>query len=303
MSNPEVLIVDDEVDLADLYAELLNDSFSTAVAYNGEEALDILEEHSESLEVVLLDRLMPDMSGDEVLEQIEERDIDCSVVMLTGAEPDFDVVHMGFDDYLTKPVTKEKLNATVDRLIEQSGYDEKTREHIALVRKKTILEEEKDEEELAESDEYTELQEKIVSSRNELNQALRGDVFVELLLRETGDRLYLVLEYDSDSWSYRYLSDIAEETIAQINPDLNDLLDQFRNEGQQRSQLKDIFNLDEYYCSLHLYEAIVLLHFHLADQQGIICGFDPEAASHLNDFVNLIRPYLENPQEQVANEA
>ncbi|MFB6186920.1 MAG: hypothetical protein ABEI86_08650 [Halobacteriaceae archaeon] len=154
---------------------------------------------------------------------------------------------------------------------------------------------------MTESDEYTELQEKIVSSRNELNQALRGDVFVELLLRETGDRLYLVLEYDADSWSYRYLSDIAEETIAQINPDLNDLLDQFRSEGQQRSQLKDIFNLDEYYCSLHLYETIVLLHFHLADEKGIICGFDPEAASHLNDFVALIRPYLEDPHEKVAN--
>ncbi|MFB6186919.1 MAG: response regulator transcription factor [Halobacteriaceae archaeon] len=143
MSNPEVLIVDDEVDLADLYAELLNDTFSTSVAYEGETALEILEENRESIEVVLLDRLMPEMSGDEVLEEIEERNIDCSVVMLTGAEPDFDVVHMGFDDYLTKPVTKEKLNATVERLIEQSGYDEKTREHIALVRKKTILEEEK----------------------------------------------------------------------------------------------------------------------------------------------------------------
>ncbi len=45
------------------------------------------------------------MSGDEVLDTIAERGIDPAVVMVTAVDPDFDIVEMPFDEYLTKPVT------------------------------------------------------------------------------------------------------------------------------------------------------------------------------------------------------
>ena len=76
-------------------------------AYGGEEAL---EKADEDVDLVFLDRQMPDMSGDDVLERVRERGLDCRVVMVTAVDPDFDIVEMPFDDYLTKPVMRDDVN-------------------------------------------------------------------------------------------------------------------------------------------------------------------------------------------------
>jgi len=60
-----VLIVDDEPDLADLYASWLPEQYAVVTAYDGRGALDALDG---SVNVVLLDRRMPGMSGDEVVD-------------------------------------------------------------------------------------------------------------------------------------------------------------------------------------------------------------------------------------------
>jgi CheY-like chemotaxis protein len=62
-----VLIVDDESEVADVYALRLREEYETRTAYGGEEALDTIDS---DMDVVLLDRRMPDLSGDEVLERI-----------------------------------------------------------------------------------------------------------------------------------------------------------------------------------------------------------------------------------------
>lgn len=93
-----VLIVEDEQPLADLYAAWLTETYSIRTAYDGEQALDQLDEQ---VAVVLLDRRMPQLSGDDVLERIRERNYDCHVAMVSGVHPDFDIIEMGFDDYLT----------------------------------------------------------------------------------------------------------------------------------------------------------------------------------------------------------
>lgn len=110
--RPTVMFVDDEQDLADMYSLWLEDRFEVLTAYSGEEALESIED----VDIVFLDRRMPGLSGDEVLDRIIERDLDCPVVMLSAIEPDFEVT-IGYDKYLTKPVTESTLHETVNELL------------------------------------------------------------------------------------------------------------------------------------------------------------------------------------------
>jgi DNA-binding response OmpR family regulator len=166
---PVVLIVEDEPDLADLYATWLDDEYQVRVAYGGREAL---EELDEDVSVVLLDRRMPDLSGDEALAEIRSRGFDCRVAMVTAVEPDFDIVAMGFDDYLVKPVSKDALHDTVSSLLLRNAYDEGVQELFALASKKALLESEKGPTALAESEEYQELDEQLTELRRDLDETL-----------------------------------------------------------------------------------------------------------------------------------
>jgi DNA-binding response OmpR family regulator len=167
--TPTVLVVEDEHDLADLYATWLDDEYRVRVAYGGKEAL---EELDDSVSVVLLDRRMPDLSGDEALAEIRSRGFDCRVAMVTAVEPDFDIVAMGFDDYLVKPVSKEALHETVSNLLLRSAYDDGVQELFSLSSKKALLESEKGPGALSESEEYQELDRKLSELRQELDDTL-----------------------------------------------------------------------------------------------------------------------------------
>lgn len=152
--QPLVLIVEDEPDLADLYATWLRNDYGVRVAYGGREALDKLDDE---VDVVLLDRRMPDLSGDEALSEIRDRGFECRVAMVTAVEPDFDIIAMGFDDYLVKPVSREALTETVSNLILRNAYDVGIQDLFSLASKKALLESEKDEAALEENEEYQRL--------------------------------------------------------------------------------------------------------------------------------------------------
>lgn len=172
-SETKVLIVEDEEDVADTFRMWLEDSYEVSVAHSGSEALDKLEE--EEVDVVLLDRLMPGLSGDEVLERMEEEGFDCRVAMVTAVEPDFDIVEMGFDEYITKPSSPEELRETVKELLERRKRSRHLQEYASLRVKQAALKTEKTEEELENSASYYELIsriEELESSLEELNEDL-----------------------------------------------------------------------------------------------------------------------------------
>ncbi|KTG10129.1 DNA-binding protein [Haloprofundus marisrubri] len=170
---PLVLVVEDESDLANLYAAWLDGEYRVRTAYGGHEALSELDD---AVDVVLLDRRMPGLSGDEVLDAVRERGIDCRVAMVTAVEPDFDIVEMGFDDYLVKPVTRESLLGVVSNLLMRSEYDDGVRELFALASKKAVLEAEKDDSTLAETAEYQQLDAELSDVRENLDEQLQdGD--------------------------------------------------------------------------------------------------------------------------------
>ncbi|MDG5776363.1 response regulator transcription factor [Haloarculaceae archaeon H-GB2-1] len=169
--KPVVLIVEDEPDVAETYNLWLADEYEVRMAQNGDEGL---EELDQSVDVVLLDRMMPGLSGDEVLERIRDRGFETRVAMVTAVEPDFDILEMGFDAYLCKPIRSEQLHKTVENLLERTEYDELLTEYYSLVEKQATLEATKSSAELAESEDYNELRERIGELRDDLSQTLGG---------------------------------------------------------------------------------------------------------------------------------
>jgi DNA-binding response OmpR family regulator len=172
MSSSEpatVLVVDDEPDVADAYAAQLQGEFIVSTAYGGQEALDKLDD---AVDIVLLDRRMPGISGDEVLEKIRERDLHMRVAMVTAVDPDFDIIEMPFDDYVIKPVSRDDLFDTIERLLTCSEYEERLRRYYALTAKHATLVANKPESELAESDAFDDLEEKMNDIREDLDQTI-----------------------------------------------------------------------------------------------------------------------------------
>ena len=160
-----VLVVDDEEDLAALYATWLEPSYDVTTATGGEQALETIDD---SIDVVLLDRRMPDRTGDEVLSELRARDNDAQIAMLTAVEPDVDIAEMQFDDYVTKPVSREEINATVEVLVERLEYDRKSREFFALASKKATLESANEHD----SPEYADVTERMDELRADIDETL-----------------------------------------------------------------------------------------------------------------------------------
>lgn len=172
-----VLIVEDEKRLADLYAETLSAEYDVVTAYSGTEALEVADE---SVDAVFLDRKMPGLSGGEVLERLRDRGYDYPVAMLTAVRPDWDIVEMGFDDYLLKPVDAQDLRDATERLETLGGIEREVREYVRQNIKQASLEAEKDASKLAASDEFEALKSDVSNRSSEL-----GDVTADLSQAET----------------------------------------------------------------------------------------------------------------------
>jgi two-component system response regulator AdeR len=187
--TPTVLVVEDEEDVADTYARVLSSEYTVRTAYTGAAGLEALDEE---VDVVLLDRRMPEMSGDEVLVAIRERDIDPRVVMVTAVDPDVDVIAMEFDEYLVKPVQADQLYDVVERMLARKEQDERIQEMFAVASKLATLEGKMGYEDLQNSEEYAHLREEFERMREELDVPETDDSYLdatvekmEALLRET----------------------------------------------------------------------------------------------------------------------
>jgi DNA-binding response OmpR family regulator len=169
--SPTVLVVEDEPEVRTTYELWLADEYEVLAAEDGEEALELVDE---TVDVVLLDRLMPGMSGRDVLSALRERGLDCEVAMVTAVEPEFDVIELGFDDYLVKPPTEEGLRETVENLVARRGYGDRLDRYASLLAKKETLRDRKDERQLDESEEYADLVAELERLEAELDDAETG---------------------------------------------------------------------------------------------------------------------------------
>jgi len=169
IETPTILVVDDEADVADAYAAQLEHKYAVSAAYGGEEALDKIDG---SIEAVLLDRRMPGISGDEVLEEIRDQGIDCRVAMITAVDPDFDIIEMPFDEYVIKPVSRDELLETIERLLTRSEYEDQLQDYYALAAKHATLRANKPETTLTSSDEFEQLEDRMEELQSALDETL-----------------------------------------------------------------------------------------------------------------------------------
>ncbi|MFC6865086.1 response regulator [Halomicroarcula sp. GCM10025817] len=148
------LVVDDEQEVADAYALRLRGFCEVETTYGGESALSIIAESP--VDIVLLDRHMPGMSGDDVLAELDERGFYGRVVMVTAVDPGVEVLEMPFDDYLCKPVDREDVRAVVDQQRQILAY-ETLGEFFSVEAKRAVLEAELSAEKRREHEGYAEI--------------------------------------------------------------------------------------------------------------------------------------------------
>jgi two-component system, OmpR family, response regulator CpxR len=125
----KVLLVDDEREFVQTLSErLLMRDMGSAVAYDGESALAMINEHEDEPEVMILDLKMPGIDGIEVLKRVKQTRPEIEVIILTGHGSEQDrktCMEIGAFAYLQKPVDIEVLTATLKKA------NEKMRQNIA----------------------------------------------------------------------------------------------------------------------------------------------------------------------------
>ncbi|WP_075184886.1 response regulator transcription factor [Teredinibacter haidensis] len=120
--TPKILLVDDDKELCHLLTEYLTgEGYRADSANSGEEALAALKADS-SFAALVLDIMMPGMSGLDVLRQLRPQS-DIPIIMLTGRGDDIDRIlglEMGADDYLGKPCNPRELAARIRAVLRRS---------------------------------------------------------------------------------------------------------------------------------------------------------------------------------------
>ena len=126
-----VLLVDDEKDFVEVLAERLqNRGFDVRQAFNGEDAIDLLNQ--QDADVVILDVLMPGKDGVQTLSEIKQLKPLTEVIMLTGygtIETAIQGMKFGAYDYLMKPTETEDLVVKINKAYKlKSEHEERIRQ-------------------------------------------------------------------------------------------------------------------------------------------------------------------------------
>jgi DNA-binding NtrC family response regulator len=124
MSNPHVLVVDDEADIRALIQEILSEEgYGVTVAADAGEARSARLE--DSFDLILLDIWMPDTDGITLLrEWSDEGDLKCPVVIMSGhgtVDTAVEATRLGAHDFVEKPLSLAKLLRTVEGALESAG--------------------------------------------------------------------------------------------------------------------------------------------------------------------------------------
>lgn len=164
-----VLVVDDEAMLADLLYEWVNEKWPCEAVYSGQEALEVVDG---TIDLVLLDRQMPDLSGEEVLQTIRDQHGSIQVLMVSAIEPNFDILDLPFDGYLQKPVDRPTVQEAIEGLLIRRTYEPAIREFFSAVAKIEILEAVKSPAELAEDERFIALKSKADDLRQRADATL-----------------------------------------------------------------------------------------------------------------------------------
>lgn len=118
-ASPRILIVDDEVEITEILADLLSADYECVRAGSAEQALAQLADNQ--FQLVISDITMPGMSGLEMIPHVKEGSPDTVVVMISGmqtVESAIGALRLGAFDYLMKPFDLRQVEAVVKRALE-----------------------------------------------------------------------------------------------------------------------------------------------------------------------------------------
>jgi CheY-like chemotaxis protein len=107
---PTLLFVDDEPEILEMYELLCRSEYNVLTADSGERALEQFGDH---VDMVFVDRRMPDMSGDEIIRALRSEGYQGPAGVISAVDPDSSPA-VESDTYLTKPITRDELFDTID---------------------------------------------------------------------------------------------------------------------------------------------------------------------------------------------
>lgn len=132
----KILIVDDEIEIAQLIGDSLEDEgMESVVLDSGEEALLYIEKHGSEIDLVTLDIMMPGVSGYDVCKTIRGK-LSCPIIFVTAKGKSMDTIYgldIGADDYVSKPFVVDELVARIKAHIRRSNRDISVAENICKV--------------------------------------------------------------------------------------------------------------------------------------------------------------------------
>lgn len=117
-----LLIIEDDMTLANSIGDYLREDFDIDFAYDGEEGL--YEAEKDIYDIILLDIMMPEMDGYEVLDTLRKEGISTPVIFMTAKDSVDDKIkglRLGADDYVVKPFFREELLARIEAVLRRSG--------------------------------------------------------------------------------------------------------------------------------------------------------------------------------------
>lgn len=122
--NKKILAIDDEPKILEVISAFLTSrGYEVVTAMTGNQALDIFER--EDISMVLLDLMLPDISGEEICRQIR-KESQVPIIMLTAKVEETDLIYglqTGADDYITKPFRLLELQARIEAALRRSVGD------------------------------------------------------------------------------------------------------------------------------------------------------------------------------------
>jgi DNA-binding response OmpR family regulator len=166
IGSANVLIVEDEQNLATLYKRQLQDTYDVEVAVTAKKAYS---KAGEDTDVVLLDRSLRNATGAEILMELKsDPAVDAQFAMITGEEPTQEIIELPIDEYKMKPVSRGELRAVVKTLELRHHFQATAKELFALTSKRGALQEAG----RTNGDDYDKLSTAIKQRRDQINEIL-----------------------------------------------------------------------------------------------------------------------------------
>ena len=115
-----ILVVDDERGVRESFNMVLKDDYHVLLAGTGQEAMDIYKKNS--IDLILLDILLPDVDGLELLEKLVETDPNTEIIMVTAVneiQTAVQAIKLGAYEYIIKPFVVDEVLTVIRRALEK----------------------------------------------------------------------------------------------------------------------------------------------------------------------------------------